>query len=166
MPNPPSHTSQGYLLILERERGRKRERGRDRERDIKTSICSSTYLCLHWLILVCALTKYQTHNFGVSGQCSNQLSYPARNLTGAFHLKIVFSEYEMVLWPHFLFYIVHKVKSLARATFSIILYHSETWVLERLPSWTIWFLIKLCMEKMSQLLSKTSVLYPTPLLCW
>ena len=44
-----------------------------------TSICCSTYLCIHWLILVCApTTKDQTHNLGISGQCSNQLSYKAR----------------------------------------------------------------------------------------
>ena len=42
-PNPLSHTSQGY-----------------------------------WLILVCALTRDQTHNLGVRGQLSNQMSYQAR----------------------------------------------------------------------------------------
>ena len=40
----------------------------------KTSICCPTYLCIHWLLLVCALTRDQTHNLGVLGQCSNQLS--------------------------------------------------------------------------------------------
>ena len=58
-----------YLLIL-------REREREREREI--SICCSTYLCMHLLILTCALTRDQSHNLGVLGLCSNQLSYPAR----------------------------------------------------------------------------------------
>ena len=44
----------------------------------KILICSSTYLCIYWLILVCALTGDWTHNLGVLGWCSNQLSYPAR----------------------------------------------------------------------------------------
>ena len=52
------------LLILERER--------------ETSICCSTYLCIHWLILVCTLTRDRTHNLDAWGQCSNQLSYMAR----------------------------------------------------------------------------------------
>ena len=54
-----------FVLILERE-----NRG--------TWICYSTYLCTHWLILICALTRDQTCNLGASGWCSNQLSYPAR----------------------------------------------------------------------------------------
>ena len=37
--------------------------GRERE----TSICCSTYLCIHWLILVCALTGDRTRNLGLSG---------------------------------------------------------------------------------------------------
>ena len=45
----------------------------------ETSICcSSYYLCIYWLILVCALIRDQTCNFGTQGQCSNQLNYPAR----------------------------------------------------------------------------------------
>ena len=44
-------------------------------------IYCSTYLCIHWLILVCALTRDQTHNLGVSVQCYNQLSYSARTYT-------------------------------------------------------------------------------------
>lgn len=44
----------------------------------ETSICCSTHLCIHRLILVCALTGDWTHNVGVLGWCSNQLSYPAR----------------------------------------------------------------------------------------
>ena len=40
-----------------------RERGKEKE----TLICFSTYLCIHWLILVCALTGDQTHNLGILG---------------------------------------------------------------------------------------------------
>ena len=36
------------------------------------------HFCIHWLVLVCALTGDQTHNLGISGRYSNQLSYPAR----------------------------------------------------------------------------------------
>ena len=53
------------LLILERGEG---------ERESETSICCSTYLFIHWLILVCALTRDWTCNLGVIGQHSNQLS--------------------------------------------------------------------------------------------
>ena len=52
-----------YLLIFERHTER------------KTLIYCSTYLCIHWLVFVCALTGDWTHNLGISGQCSNQLSY-------------------------------------------------------------------------------------------
>ena len=46
-----------YWLIWERER----ERGRE------TLICCSTHGCIHWLLLVCALTWDRTYNLGVSG---------------------------------------------------------------------------------------------------
>ena len=55
-----------YLLILEKRRKR------------ETLICCSTYLCIHWLILVRALTGDGTCNVGGSGWCSDQLNYPAR----------------------------------------------------------------------------------------
>ena len=41
-----------------------RQRGRGREREMST--CHSTYLFIHWLLLVCALTRGQTHNLGIS----------------------------------------------------------------------------------------------------
>ena len=47
------------------------------ERERETLICCYPYLCIHWLILVCALTRDQTCNLGILGQCSNQLSYLA-----------------------------------------------------------------------------------------
>lgn len=50
-------------------------RKRKRERHIK---CCSTFLCIPWLMLVCALTWDRTHNLGVLGRRSNQRSHPAR----------------------------------------------------------------------------------------
>ena len=50
--------------------------GGDREKE--TLIYCSTYLCISWLILVCALTGDGTCNLGVGGQHSNELSYLAR----------------------------------------------------------------------------------------
>ena len=45
---------------------------------MQTLVYCSTYLCMHWLILICALTGDQTHHLGILGQCSHQLSYLAR----------------------------------------------------------------------------------------
>ena len=56
--------------------------GRERERERETLICCFTYLCFHWLFLVCALTEDQTHNLGVLGQRSNHPSYPATAPSG------------------------------------------------------------------------------------
>ena len=65
-----------FLLIWGREEGEegRRERGR-RERE--SLICCSTYLCIHWLLLICVCARDPTPNLGVSGQHSNHLSYPA-----------------------------------------------------------------------------------------
>ena len=52
----------------------------EREEERETSTCCSTYVCIHWLLIVCALTGDQTHNLSVLGQRSNKLSYPARAL--------------------------------------------------------------------------------------
>ena len=54
------------FLFSERERERKRERERT-ERKRNTDFCS-TYLCIHWLILVYTLTGDQTCNVGVLGR--------------------------------------------------------------------------------------------------
>lgn len=59
-----------FLLILQRESKGERKR--------ETSICYSTYICIHWLIIICALSRRQTCNLGVSRQCSKQLNYLAR----------------------------------------------------------------------------------------
>ena len=60
-----------YLFIDFKER----EAEREEEREKAPSICCPTYLCTHWLFLVCALMGDQTHNLGISGLHSNQLSY-------------------------------------------------------------------------------------------
>ena len=52
-----------FFLIL--------ERGRESVREKETLICCSTYLCLHLLIPVHALTRDQTCSFGILGWCSN-----------------------------------------------------------------------------------------------
>ena len=52
----------------------------------KTLICCFTYLCIHWLLLVCALARVWTHNLGVLGWHSNQLSYPAKGLSESYFL--------------------------------------------------------------------------------
>ena len=67
-----------YFLILERGGERQRETDRQTDRQKETSICCFTYWCMHWLIIVCALTRGWTHNLSISGWSSNQLSYPAR----------------------------------------------------------------------------------------
>ena len=37
-------------------------------------ICCSTYICIHSLLLACAPTGQQSHNLGIPGGCSKQLS--------------------------------------------------------------------------------------------
>ena len=85
-----------FFFLRERGRGRGggtnqgKGVGRERERD---QFVVSLNLCIHQLILVCALTRDQTHNLGVSRQCSNQLSYPAtfcRNI----HLMIYLLKFQ------------------------------------------------------------------------
>ena len=44
----------------------------------RQNICCSTDPWIHWLILVCALTRDQTHNLCLWGQCPNPLSSPVR----------------------------------------------------------------------------------------
>ena len=61
-------------------RGRESERERERE----TSIYCSAHLHIHWLILVCALSMDQTCDLGASGQHSNQLIQPARDIKSSF----------------------------------------------------------------------------------
>ena len=55
-----------------------REKGMERRTERETSICCSTFLCIHWLLPVRALTGDQTCHHGILGRCSNQLSDSAR----------------------------------------------------------------------------------------
>ena len=64
-----------YWLILEREKGKGERK--------KYQFCCSCCSCIHWLILVCALTGDWTHNPGLSGQCSKQLSHPGRAISAS-----------------------------------------------------------------------------------
>ena len=58
---------------------------RECERDIESLFHLFMHaLVIRWLIPVYALTKDPTHNFGISGQGSTQLSYPARALRFGF----------------------------------------------------------------------------------
>ena len=61
---------------------------KEREREREASICCSTYLYIHWLILICFLTRDETCNLGVLGQYSNQLSYLARTHSVFNHIFI------------------------------------------------------------------------------
>ena len=51
------------------------------ERQRETLICCCSCLCTRWLVLACALTGDGSRNLGVSGRCSNQLSYQARAIS-------------------------------------------------------------------------------------
>ena len=52
------------------------------ERERETSICCSTYLYIHWFILVCALTGDQICNLDISGRHFNQLDiYPGQYIS-------------------------------------------------------------------------------------
>ena len=55
-----------------------REEGREDGREREKTICCSTYFCIHWLLLVSALTWDWTHNLGILGWCSNKQNCPAR----------------------------------------------------------------------------------------
>ena len=90
-------------------RERQKEREREGERD--------TDLLVHWLILMCVLTKDGTGNFGVPGQCSNQLSYLARdsvvclkqNVTGSgLHSNIYSGKKKMRKRPHWKWKVILK----------------------------------------------------------
>ena len=58
---------------------RKRDRSRGRKegkRDRQTDVDLLFPLHIHWLLLIWTLTRDRTCNPGVSGRCSNELSYP------------------------------------------------------------------------------------------
>lgn len=62
----------------------------------------STYLCIYWLFLVCALTRDWTSNLGLLGWRSNQMNYLARVNWIFLLLLFVFNNY---FWS--LYYCLH-----------------------------------------------------------
>ena len=76
-----------FFFLLEKGKGREGEREKER-----TLIYCSTYSCIHWLLLVCALTRDQTFNLGISEQCSNQLCYLASATVDIFILFLISEE--------------------------------------------------------------------------
>ena len=48
------------------------------EKETETSVSCSTYLCIHWLILLCVRTRDWTYNLGITGRHFNQPCYLAR----------------------------------------------------------------------------------------
>lgn len=72
-----SFKKKNYLLIF-------REQG---ERHVNL-LFHLRYLCIHWLLLVCALTRDGTHDPGVSGRCPNQVSCLARAALSAFIAQV------------------------------------------------------------------------------
>ena len=66
-----------FNFFIDLERDREEEVGREKE----TPVCFP-YSCIHWLILVCSLTRDWTHNLGLPGRLCNHLSYQARALKG------------------------------------------------------------------------------------
>ena len=57
----------------------------DFKRERETSICCSTYLCIHWLLLICALPGDWTRNFGVSGMMLQLTELPGQSLEAVFN---------------------------------------------------------------------------------
>ena len=56
----------------------------------ETLICCFTHLCIHQMMLTCALTRDQTCNPGASGSHCKQLSYPARTFGWFLYLTLLF----------------------------------------------------------------------------
>ena len=69
-----------------------RETDTDRQTDRQTLTCCSTYLSIHWLLVVCTFTRDGTHNPGLAGWLYNQSSYSVRASLApsicSFHLLI------------------------------------------------------------------------------
>ena len=59
------------------------ERGGEKEREREILICFFTYLCIHWLLLLCALIRDWTCNLGILGRHFNEWSY----LTRAYYIS-------------------------------------------------------------------------------
>ena len=73
-------------------------------------ICCSTYLCIHWLFLVCVLTRDRTRNLGLAGWHSTQLSYPARATIRLFKNSLQFScLFVLIEIPLYFFFCPHRI---------------------------------------------------------
>ena len=83
----------------ERERKREKEGGKEREKQ-KTLIWCSTYLYIHWLLLVCALTRGWTHNCDALEWCSNQLSHLPGYILSLYWGLIRVQSHTQSRWPH------------------------------------------------------------------
>ena len=67
-------------------------------------ICCSTYICIHWLLLICTLTGDRTHSLGAS---SNQPNYLARApFALKISLKFIFCDFFV---EHLCFYFIKKI---------------------------------------------------------
>ena len=55
----------------------------------KTLICYSTYLYVHWLLLVCSLTRDWTCNLNISGQCSTT-ELPGQGIPHVFECLVMY----------------------------------------------------------------------------
>ena len=79
-----------FIYWFRERRGVGREGG---EKERETLMCYSIPLCIHWVILVCALTGDWTRNLGLLGQCSNQLSRLAR-AASLYHTRLQVAVWE------------------------------------------------------------------------
>ena len=84
-----------YLFLKNCIALRERGRGEWGEKEILT-FCS-TYLCIHWLILICAWSRDSTCNLGKLGGCSNQLP----ELPGQIHVYHPFKRNKLKGGTHF-----------------------------------------------------------------
>lgn len=107
-PKPPFHKHLGWTVFDSFFLSFFREREREKETD-----CWSTYLCIHWVILIYAQIRDRTCNLGVSGWHSNQSSYPARTFYVSLRLEL-------------------KVKFCALVLLCSDLFRCGWWFLERL----------------------------------
>ena len=78
--------------------------------------------CIHWLILICSLTRDGTWNLGILGQCSNQLSYLARAWI-AFLVLLLSLIYVSQFYLFSLFWVVTLCCLLIFCNFCLFLVH-------------------------------------------
>ena len=76
------HFVNSYFNLLIWEGGWRggREEEREREGEGERWLCCPCYLCIHWSLLVCVLTRALTHNLGLLEPHCNQLTYLVKDL--------------------------------------------------------------------------------------